>query len=221
MSTDLHIIYTEAGEGYGWTIESPQIPELIGGRSTIQELVKDTTEIIQFAKDPDQRFDEIFAHEQHWLVDPSGDEYLVRLSVSGDDDSVDERYQTAGRLHAAVHDGYDQDEKERQPQSVTGERLLLVVLRTDTLGWVVDQLGPNGCAVLCQHEGDGAIWSVPIGASGLDKQQRWGFELLGLSRDSTFADMLDAVLSSEVDDGARRMIEPHSEPIERRLARRP
>ena len=27
---DLHVVYTETGDDYGWTIESPQIPELIG-----------------------------------------------------------------------------------------------------------------------------------------------------------------------------------------------
>ena len=41
---------------YGWTIASPQIPELIGGRATSDELVADTSEIIEWAKDESQTF---------------------------------------------------------------------------------------------------------------------------------------------------------------------
>ncbi|MBF6358295.1 hypothetical protein IU449_27740 [Nocardia higoensis] len=213
MSTDLHLIYTKAGEG-GWTIQSPQIPELIGGRKTAEDLLQDTPAIIEFAKDPDQHFDRMFAHEQHWIEDPAGDEYLIRWCISDEAGPVDERYQTAGRLNAAVHDGYESEEKARQPQSVTGERLLLVVLPSDTLGWITDQLGPSGCAVLCHHEGEGAIWSLPIGSTGMDRQQRWGFERLGLTPQSTFAEMLDAVMSSETTE-LTRIVEPASEPIAR------
>jgi predicted RNase H-like HicB family nuclease len=197
--TDLHIVYTETGDSYGWTIESPQIPELIGGRDTVEELVADTDEIIEWAKDSGTEFDGLFVHEQHLVVDPAGREYLIRWQFNSDD--YDARYETAGRLNYAVLNGWgDDDEIAQQPVLPTGERLFIAAVGADTLGWVEDQLSEcGGCCVLAEHLGDGAVANVPFGVTGQLGPRGVNIKQLGLNRESTFREMADAVISHELD----------------------
>ena len=198
--TDLHLIYTEAGDDFGWTIESPQIPELIGGRSTGEELVEDTPAIIDWAVDEDASFDEIYAHEQHLIEDPQGRQYLIRWQFN-DEGNYDERYQTASRLNYAVTSGMVTPEEfgEHPALPLTGERLYIAVIGTDTLGWIQDQLSDRECCcVLAQHLEDGAVIHPPCAPSGV-MQAGLPIEKLGLHRDSTFSEMLDAVLAREVE----------------------
>jgi hypothetical protein len=196
-----HIVYTETGDHYGWTIESPQIPELVGGRNTVEELVADTEEIIAWAKDAGTEFDRLYVHEQHLVVDPTGREYLIRWQFNSED--YDARYETAGRLNYAVSNGLaDDDEIAQQPVlPTTGERLLIAVVGTDTVGWVEDQLSERaGCCVLAEHTGDGAVVSLPFGITGLLGGRVASTELLGLNRKSTFREMIDAVLAKELNN---------------------
>lgn len=196
--SDLHVIYTESGDEYGWSIESPQIPELVGGRDTITELLADTASILDFAGASESAFDRVVTHEQHAVVDPDGDEYLLRWQIS-DSDTYAQRYETATHLNAAILDGhYDSAQKAMQPQLATTERLLIAVVPADTLGWAEDQLTDGGCAVLNQHQGDGAIYAIPFGKLGLGGVPKFDSDDLGLTRESTFAEMLDAVLSGEL-----------------------
>lgn len=199
---DLHVVYTETGDDYGWTIESPQIPELVGGRKNAEDLVRDTAEIIAWAKDDDVEYDPVFLHEQHLVTDPSGREYLIRWWFDAEDS--DARYETARRMNSAVHNGFmEADELAQQPVlPTTGERLLIAVVGTDTLGWIEDQLSQrDGCCVLVEHAGDGAVWSVPFGLDGLLGSQRArSTKELGLTRDSTFRDLKDAVVASELNN---------------------
>lgn len=195
--TDLHVIYGEAGPDYGWTIESPQIPELIGGRNTVAELIADTPRIIEFAKDPDQDFDQVVVHEQHLITDPDGDEYLIRWSHH-DPDTYASREQTARHLNGLVTAGYSADIKARQPRLITGERLLIAVEPDDLMGWILEQLNDGGCAVV-NHYADGAVWSVPLGKDAHLPGDRWTLERMGIDHSSTFADALDAVIAHESD----------------------
>lgn len=196
--TDLHIVYTETGDNYGWTIESPQIPELIGGRNTAEELVADTSEIIEWAKDSGTEFDKQYVHEQHLVVDPAGREYLIRWQFNSDD--YDARYETVGRLNYAVLNGLaDDDEIAQQPVLPTGERLLIAAVGADTLGWVEDQLSERGgCCVLAEYLGDGAVVNVPFGVTGQLDTRGVNIKELGLNRESTFREMADAVTSHEL-----------------------
>ncbi|MCZ9634858.1 hypothetical protein [Rhodococcus sp. BH5] len=188
---DLHIIYTSYGPDYGWSLSSPQIPDLIGGRKTLPELMADTDEILEFAgADPDAKR---WIHEQHHYIDPEGDEYLVRIL---DDDSED-RLEAANRLVSGVLSGNDADLKSRQPISVTTERILIAVVGSDTLGWVEEQLGPGAGATVGIYGGDDVLYSVPVLDGKLTGHRSWPFEKLGLTSQSLVADMLDAVLGKE------------------------
>ncbi|HMS74138.1 hypothetical protein [Gordonia sp. (in: high G+C Gram-positive bacteria)] len=192
----LHLVYTDYGPDYAMSLRSPQIPGLVGGRRTATELLRDTDAILGFAGATRRMHDPgVHVHEQHAMTDPNGNEYLIRWAVFRDDS--DSREATASRVAGSVADGYPEDIRLRQPQLITGERLLIAVEPSDTVEWIADQFGPGGCAVLCHAEGD-MVWSIPladgalVGGNTLDR--------LGLSRGSTFTQMKDAVLSAEVAD---------------------
>lgn len=213
--TDLHIVYTEAGDEYGWTIESPQIPELIGGRSTIEELILDTPGIVEWAKDQDQTFERTFMHEQHLVADPDGGHYLIRFQVNHDDDD-ESRYETASRLNFAIVNGLVlRDEYGPHPPLNTGERLYVVAVGTDTLGWIRDQLdGRDQPCVLAEDTGDGAVVHLPFAPTGV-LPGGLNTESLGLDRESTFTEMLNAVLAREVLSLTTRLPRGGSQPIPR------
>ena len=208
--TDLHIVYTDAGDSYGWTIESPQIPELIGGRDTAEAVLADTEEIVKLALDEGAEFDHVYRHEQHLTIDPAGREYLIRWQFNADDHPA--RYDTATRLNSAVSNGLmDDDEISQQPQlPTTGERLLIAVVGTDTLGWIQGQLSQRvGCCVLVQGLGEGALLHVPFGLDGLlGPRQRYSTAELGLSEHSTFQELADALLASEIEDLKKTVLPP-------------
>jgi hypothetical protein len=198
--SDLHLIITESG-GYGWTFESPQLPELIGGRDTSAEVIADIPGVIEWAKEPDDVFDRVFTHEQHLISDPDGRDFLIRFLFSGSDEDYNERHETAGRLNFAVLNGLVTDEEYglHVPVATTGERLYICVVDSDTLGWIEDQLlEREGCCVLAQHLEDGAVVHLPYGRTGMLPN---GIDTgaLGLSRHSTFSEMREAVLRREVE----------------------
>ncbi|MDF3316494.1 hypothetical protein [Rhodococcus sp. C3V] len=196
---DLHVIYTSYGDEYGWYLSSPQIPELVGGRHTLPELVHDTPEILRFAGVP--HHDNLFVHLQRHFVDPDGDEYLVRVLQ---DENI-ARENAVNRLVSGVLAGNDDDLKARQPELVTTERLLIAVIDSDRLGWIEDQLG-DASAMLGIYGGDDLLYSIPMTAGKAEGQVSWSFEKLGLSSKSSVADMLDVVLGKEaqsLNDGTR------------------
>ncbi|MFD4438098.1 hypothetical protein [Bacillus safensis] len=192
MSSDLHIVYTDNGDEFGWSISSPQIPELVGGRSSLNDLLRDTDSILSFVDM--SAFENRYLHEQHVYLDPDGNEYLIRLM---DEHGNPERTTTASRLVTAVEWGYEPELRARQPQLVTTERLLIAVIGTDTIGWCFDQLGVGGGAVIAEHRGDDAVYSIPIVDGKLPGTTTWELEELGLTRDDTVDALMDRVLTWE------------------------
>ncbi len=176
------------------------------------ELVVDTEEIVEWAKDDGVEFDRVHMHEQHLVADSSGREYLIRWQLNAEDS--DARYETAGRMNFAVHSGLmGDDEIARQPVlPTTGERLIIAVVGTDTLGWIEDQLSEReGCCLLVEHLGDGAVWNVPFGLAGLLGLRRtMSTKELGLTRDSTFRQLTDAVISGEIEHLKKTHLPPHA-----------
>lgn len=210
MAEQLHLVYTAPEEGYqGWMLSSPQVPTLAAGRNSLPELYAAANDLLEFAEAPirDQRAPGVYVHQQHLVVDPSGNEYLIRWQFDEDVDIEDDpRYETASRLHASVLEGREAEDLDRSPQLATGERLLIVVLPSDRIDWIEEQLRDNESATLSMHRGDGALWSIPFGEE-LDLPGKRSAESLGLSPDDTFADLLDAVISSEANDLVQKRIE--------------
>lgn len=197
---NLHLVYTSYGDEFGWSISSPQIPELIGGRNTIDELIRDTDSILEFAKIGP--YEHLYRHEQIAAEDPHGNEYLIRWlsEEDGPEFSQDDpmsRLSTAGRLFASVRNGYSEHLRNRQPLLVTGERLLIAVLGDDTIGFVFDQLDTDQGAVIAQHRGEDAVYSVPLGIPHDANGWTWRLEDLGLTRDASVETVIDRALDWE------------------------
>lgn len=193
--TDLHLVYTNYGDDFGWGLSSPQIPELAGGRNTLDELVAATGDILAVAGIDDGRH--MWMHEQHLYVDPTGDEYLLRFAhMDGDEAGNAARVRCAELVLSAVEDGFADDKKARQPKLVTTERLIVAALESDTLGWCLDQLDEGAGAVFAQQIADDATQSVALG-TGIPGDVTWEMEELGLTRDSTVSEMFDAVYTWE------------------------
>lgn len=208
---DLHVIVTESGD-YGWTFETPQIPELIGGRDTTAEIIAELPAIVEWAKEPGETFDQVFAHEQHQVRDPEGNEYLIRFQFNGPDKDYEARHDTAGRINYAVLNGLVTEEERGQhpPVLTTGERLYVCVRDADTLGWIQDQLLEREVScLLVQHSEDGALLHVPYGRTG-QLQNGIDTDALGLNRDSTFAEMAEALFRREVESLRRTYSAPEA-----------
>lgn len=197
---DLHVIITETA-GDGWTIESPQLPGLIGGRNTTEELAADLGEIIEWAKEPGQSFDRLFVHEQHLVTDPDGNEFLIRFLAGGPEGDYEARHMTGMRLNHGVLNGMISDEGyvKHPPVSITGEQLYVCVRGSDTLGWMQDQLleREGGCVLAELLDDAGAVINIPFGPAGTLPN---GVDInkLGLTRDSTFDEMRAAVIDHEL-----------------------
>ncbi len=198
---DLHLIIT-AADGYGWTVESPQLPQLIGGRATAAELVDDLPGIIDWAKDPDTEYDQVFTHEQHVVTTPDGHDFLIRFLTSGDSTDYQARHITGMRLNYAIGNGLltAEDYTKHPAVATTGERLYVCARGSDTLGWVQDQLLEREvCCVLAEQiDDDGAVINIPYGRDGVLAN---GIDIddLGVTRDSTFDELQAAVIGYEID----------------------
>lgn len=206
---DMHLIYTDNGPGYGWSIESPQIPELIGGRAKLDDLLRDTNTILEFAEAPirDMHAPGVYLHEQHAITDPRGNDYLVRFLTTADSSADDDsRISAASRLQGAVLEGWSDEEIASQPQLMTTERLLVAVTDSDTIGWIADQLGEGGCASLSKYNGGDVLLTIPFADGSLGAQSRRSLDSLGLGRESTFGELADQIIAAEAFD----LISEHS-----------
>lgn len=180
-------------------IESPQIPGLVGGRPNGEEMLRDLDDILQLAGIDTAKFDHIYHHEQLPVVSPAGNEFLVRVMFDDDPDEIRER--TGGRMLAAVENGYEDAENhlDRHPPLVTGERLMIAVAGTDTMGWCLDQLNEGAGAVIEWNREADACWGMPLVPSGSNINETYSLEELGLDRNSTVEECLDRVIAREVD----------------------
>ncbi len=174
----------------------PQVPELIGGRNSISELLADTPpDILRFAGVADYP-PHTWRHEQHFIRDDAGDEFFIRFLA--DDDT---REGAANRMHSELQAGADSDLIERGPVMSTGERLLIAVTGSDTIGWCEDQLEPDTGAMLGYHAGDDLMYHMPILNGRFVGRRSWQIEELGLTRASTVAQLVDALLAGgQADD---------------------
>lgn len=197
--TDLHLIYT-VYEGFV-SVESPQIPELVGGRNTADEMLADLPSILELAGVYRNDYARVFAHEQKHIISPGGNEFLLRVCIEGSTpESQKVRMEGAGRLLASIEKGLEDqpDQIERIPQLSTTERLLISVAGTDSLGWCLAQLGPADSAVVQWNRSGDAMWGLPIVSSDLSWNGSDSIENLGLSESSTVEECFDAVLAGEV-----------------------
>ncbi|MGC5027402.1 hypothetical protein ACLQ3K_21860 [Tsukamurella sp. DT100] len=198
---NLHLVFTNY-EGFGWSIHSPQLPGLAAGRTTSTDIVNDTPEILRFAgaSTDDVGAPNVYVHEEHARTDPYGNEYLIRMYGPPNGDASD-REHLAGLAAGAVDDGIWTDaERAKQPLLSTEERLIIVALPTDTLGWIRDQMDSDDSATLivaAPGVGANAVWNVPYSVPGFESNLGRDLVELGLSDTSTVDEMLRALLAAD------------------------
>lgn len=195
---NLHIVFTEY-PGYGWSTSSPQVRGLACFYPTVDEAQLNLDDALltagfEYGKAM------IHQHEEKFLTDDDGNEYLVRFSGS------DASFEAASRLMGSIHRG--DIEPDMIPMNRSGDRQIIGVDPSQTLRWVSDQLQEDEAALVCYHQGDDVVYHLPFGNSSR-LVNGWDMDDLELSLDSTVEAAVDAVISREAGT-----LEKHESPAE-------
>ncbi|MET8039728.1 hypothetical protein ABZU25_02555 [Micromonospora sp. NPDC005215] len=168
-----------------WAFHSPQIPGLVGGRSSLLQLRADLPEILRFADVPLPV--QIRVHVED-VYDSAGTSYLIRQSQDG---HRTERSATAQRLRAALTVAEQREQLLSSPRTRTGEVLFITAVPSDTLHDLSTQLHPSGdAAVVVCNVADELLWSFHLtNAEDLDAAAR-PLGDLGLSGETTIAEVM-------------------------------
>lgn len=194
--SDLHVIYTDPGDpSLGWDISGPQIVGLVAGRRNVEEALRDTPYILDFAGYPEGSYN-LIQHEQKYAESPSGHGFFLRFAAS-DDARADDRYAVIGRELHAVESGHMDEDIDRMPTTPGGDRIIIAAVPEDTLGWVLDQLGSGEGAVAAYYAGEDAIYSLPIFDEDREGGKGSKLEALGLDRESTVGEAVGRVMAQE------------------------
>lgn len=207
--TDLHLVLTDHGK-FGWTIESPQLPSIIGGRDTYDEAFIFARELCEEAGwSPLPEFPEV--HVQHPVVAKNGFEYLLRTHHSDDPALRWPRMHLTEVLTAhLLLDDIDDVTHAGQPPTATGERLLISALPEDKLSWCEAQLDPGAVGRFVVLRGDSTD-SIAIGNGKSDRDDSYETLDLDLGPDAMLRDALAALneyrqRSRETSDGRKSLI---------------
>ncbi|MEU8284539.1 hypothetical protein AB0C01_09390 [Micromonospora sp. NPDC048905] len=168
-----------------WAFHSPQIPGLMGGRSSLLQLRADLPEILRFADVPLPV--QIRVHVED-MYDSAGTSYIIRQSQDG---HRTERSATAQRLRAALTVAEQREQLLSSPRTRTGEVLFIAAVPSDALHDISAQLHPSGdAAVVVCNVADELLWSFHLtNAEDLDAAAR-PLGDLGLSGETTIAEVM-------------------------------
>lgn len=187
MRERIDVILTEY-PGYGWGIESPQLPGFVGGRSTREELEADLDDILEFAEAPRDAVRAI--HWQSHLTLPDGDECVVRVHH---DRHVGERMDCAKSVMGALSLAEQRTQVMDVPRTRTGEVLFVCALATDHVGWLVDQLDPRGeTAVFAVAVAEQFIYTTALHRGDIDDETEEWLPLseFGWDADTTVSEIM-------------------------------
>ncbi|MEV2279344.1 hypothetical protein AB0I72_27585 [Nocardiopsis sp. NPDC049922] len=174
--------------GYGWSIESPQLPELVGGRDTREELEVDLTSLLKFggAQDP-------FVPAVHWqkyLIQDEEAEVAIRVRR---DQHVTDRMQVARRIGAALKHPDQRRSMSNLPQRSTGEVLFVCSVAQDRLDTLARQLDPRGDTfMIAVAVADNMLYTTALSNRG-NGQRRSGWVRiadLGWDENTTVGDLV-------------------------------
>lgn len=206
MPDVIHVMLTDYGQ-FGWGISSPQLPELIGGRETYQELVKDLDELIVFgggSVDAPR-----LVHVQTHRMLENGDELVVRVALDAHDK---ERLTVAARLNSALGLTGQVTNMLNVPRRPTGEALFVCALPSDTLGWLGDQMEDQDalCVVTSVGNGDESMIRVQflthgeaLLSSGVEPHQPTTADAMGFTRSTTLSEVIHAEDRGQVERGTQ------------------
>lgn len=151
-------------------------------------------------------FDTAYWHEEHHVVDHAGDKYVIRWQI----EDFETKYPVTHPLsQAMIEDRVTPEMKRQQPISADGSRLLIVVEPHDTIGWVIDQLGVDGCATLGVYAGGEELILIPWGRTGATLAHAGGFvERWGLTGQNTVGALEAVLYANGQEDRIHRLAVP-------------
>lgn len=195
MPEAIHVLLTDY-DRFGWGISSPQLPELIGGRDTYEELVADLNQLLEFggAKPDAPRV----IHHQKYIELANGDELMVRMAQDG---KAEDRLRVGMHLATAMGVAAQLTDMLKAPRRPTGEVLFICVEPDDTLGWVSTQLNQQdaGCLVLQRDADKLHTLFIAHGKTSTDGWDR--AEHVGWAPDTTVLELFEAQDSGKVARG--------------------
>ncbi|WP_432112205.1 hypothetical protein [Streptomyces sp. YPW6] len=153
----VHVLLTDYGQ-YGWGVSSPQLPELIGGRDSYEDLRRDLAEILEFGGLDASA--SVVIHRQKYVVAPGGDETFV-IRIANDEREFD-RFEAGMRLTGVLNDPRQRSQILAGPKTPSGEQIFICGTPTDTLGWLTEQLLPGEFASVISSVADEMFGGKPI-----------------------------------------------------------
>ena len=136
----VHVLLTDYGQ-FGWGISSPQMPELIGGRDSYEELVADLEQLLAFGGASEQAPRLLHLQKHRMLM--NGDEFIIRVAR---DEKFEARWHVGQQLTAALNIAGQLHAMLSVPRRPTGELLFICAEPSDTVGWIVEQLNDHDAA---------------------------------------------------------------------------
>ncbi|MEU9837546.1 hypothetical protein AB0D67_38955 [Streptosporangium sp. NPDC048047] len=138
----IHLIVRLEADGFRPYASSPQAPGLVYGRPTMEELHADLQDVLGFHFDRPGPFDVVEHHERHHEV--AGGELVFRLAADG---HARERKNVQTALSRALRDPLQAEGLVSAPANAVGEVVYICAVASDTIGWILAQLGPEGDTV--------------------------------------------------------------------------
>lgn len=190
MTDRLHVVVVDEGE-LGLSTYSPQVPGFTYGRPTRREWAIDLNSALEFARAPTLPR---VIHEERRFATADNHEFLIRVA---NDEHRGERREYADRLLRVLSDEPQGRSVLDAPALATGEILIIIVLPTDKLRSVFEQI----------DEKDTVLVAAPVGETGImtgvlsnddDLPGAQPLDSMGLNEDSSFSDwMMSQRITSE------------------------
>lgn len=135
----VHAILTRYPGGMGFSVSSPQLPELVAGFDTDEELESELLAVLTFGGAPQEY--NLVKHYQEYSSN-EGREWFVRTAH---DLKLKDRVATLNSFSALIR--VTSDPLDRATKSTTGEATFVIALLDDTVGWLAEQMTKHGCAL--------------------------------------------------------------------------
>lgn len=189
QSRHLHLVVTDDGP-HGYSLSSPQVPELVYGRNDLEAFRRSVTDVLAFAEAPDLPRRE---HRQVRRYDQHGREIIVRMAV---DDRQDERKRLAKRVLGLLLESSEQADSLlcSNFETAFGAHLVIITLPGDRLEEVFEQLDPrDGTAMITDFVDDSGFEVRAISRSEINHDPGMRtLDEVGLSLSNTVGDLFAA-----------------------------
>ncbi len=152
---NLIIRFSPNGDVYA---TSPQAPGLLYGRPSLKELRADLEEVLAFHFERPGPFDVLEHHEYQYNV--AGHELVIRIAI---DDHYSERAAVRDRIGEVISVPEQAKSVVSAVTNSAGEAIYVCSVPTDTFGWLLAQLYPQGDAIVAALTiADNFLFALPL-----------------------------------------------------------